>query len=730
MIPSFFGLARSPETRRTTPASSSTTSDPKLDDGTKDTQESSSNQVQDRPAPAAVINPYKKIPAPRRENPSTKTPRNKQAPPRDPLFASEENPRQGVPVPVQEAAAAPAASVAKPSKPTSSPTPLKRFLRSFASSYLPKVDNDGYAYTSTGKGSASKKNRTLLNGDALFKYLDNTISGRPILMVPHPRTRAKNHNISKIWTAAEKKAAMEEFAIPAEQRVIIVFPDLFDRDILKKHKEYRTKAGGILTPCPKCNSNMHVEHIGFTLYDEHFRNTLREDLMHDGLFGPEYECRNLDSGCAKYKKKDGKETKQILGAKFRTYTGDAWTNLPLLVKARYERYVSRIDDGGASFLSPEMCTKILYEGSNFKEMSDNLQAAYDRLITSCHQAFYQFTMEEATRERQTRSSLSGWFISSSDKDGASDKEESQENPKWPAFDPSLLDGMHRPMGQKAVKAVFWKVYNKTEPYLYRDLFSRSPGKFIRFDGTYAVMGRTMNDETVEEEMETCVKVFGEYGHCLSFAFSSSEADCVIQRLIMFIRRRILRLGGMLLLREVIALYSDTCCEELKDPSQHWATKIFPSVTRAPLKDLFHGVTACLRGFDGPAHPLHNAFKSQLWEAMLLQETESFEMNLTCYMQNEGKGLVREVAASEMMKLQKYRESIYNYTNPNPASAAKQIKDAFQAIAAQDSQFAAATKTSNRKYRRFVKPYVPINRSTSQQKWLVTNPRAASTSKQQ
>jgi len=35
-------------------------------------------------------------------------------------------------------------------------------------------------------------------------------------------------------------------------RVAIIWPDFFDRDVLKNHELFKTQAGGVLTPCPFC----------------------------------------------------------------------------------------------------------------------------------------------------------------------------------------------------------------------------------------------------------------------------------------------------------------------------------------------------------------------------------------------------------------------------------------------------------------------------------------------
>ena len=603
--------------------------------------------------------------------------------------------------------------------------PLRQVLKMLASETLPKVDNDGLMYFTADRGRKAVNEKDIREGTALTNLLNERFAQRPVISLEHPRNRALKHKQSAFWTKAEMQKAMEEFTIPQNQRIILIFPELFDRSLLALHEEYQTDVkGGVLTPCHKCRKNTYVKQKGFCLYDNATRCTLREDMMHDVVFSPQYECENVDDECAKKKKKttvrNGKEYEEtvIQGTKFRAYTGPTWDNYPEALKARYEQYISRIDDGGSSFLSPEMCAKILYEGSNFSEMAANLEGAYNRLLTMCQKAYGEFINEEVAKEKcQRKRKLTGQIpfkplrapvpAERNDTDSA-------DKCKWPEFDESLIDPCHKPISDQTVQAVFWKVYTSVEPYLLRDLLSRTPGKIIRWDGTFAVMKRTMDDLEVEEENEVCVKIFGEYGHILSWAFARSEGDIVLQRLLFFLRKRIERIGGIKKLMETLAAYSDTCCQGLDDPTQHWVTKIFIAMTRGPLKDIFHGITRLLDGFDGIGHELHFAFHERVWSTMLLWEEESKQQNLAIYMKNEGKGMARAVALDNMKKSKRYKDRMYNYTNPNVTAAESEIKKAFQEIVAADKQLAQEAKAEEntmprgkkrKRYRHYVKQAV-------------------------
>ena len=96
------------------------------------------------------------------------------------------------------------------------------------------------------------------------------------------------------------------------------------------------------------------------------------------------------------------------------------------------------------------------------------------------------------------------------------------------------------------------VYARVEPYLLRDLFSRLPGKFLRVDGTYEIMKKTMNLNDAESPNNCLTVVMGEFGHIVSFAFSEAESDKVTQRLFYFIKKRIERVSNAAAVHDVVA----------------------------------------------------------------------------------------------------------------------------------------------------------------------------------
>ena len=151
-------------------------------------------------------------------------------------------------------------------------------------------------------------------------------------------------------------------------------------------------------------------------------------------------------------------------------------------------------------------------------------------------------------------------------------------------------------------------------------------------------------------------VMGEFGHIVTYAFCESERDLVAQRLFHFLTKRMERLGGPFEVNKVIAVYSDKCCNNAP-PENHWTMRYFPSCTRAPLKDIWHGNETVARTLT-EGHSLRDAFKSQLWSSTLKCETHTLNRVLDFYKKSSetGKQLKdRAMAKAEMMKQQKWRK---------------------------------------------------------------------------
>jgi hypothetical protein len=80
--------------------------------------------------------------------------------------------------------------------------------------------------------------------------------------------------------------------------------------------------------------------------------------------------------------------------------------------------------------------------------------------------------------------------------------------------------------------------------------------------------------------------------------------------------------------------------------------------------------------------------------------------------NGGKGLVHEVARSNMLQTRRYTEGIKNFVDDNREEAEKKALELYKTIAAQDTRMAEAAKREGKAYRRYLKqPIEGVQRGT-------------------
>ena len=245
------------------------------------------------------------------------------------------------------------------------------------------------------------------------------------------------------------------------------------------------------------------------------------------------------------------------------------------------------------------------------------------------------------------------------------------------------------------------IYKRVEPYLQRDLLTRLPGRMLRVDGTYKIMKVTMNMTDAAGENKCLYVVMGEYGHIVSFAFCDSERDMVAQRLFYFLKKRMLRLKGPEAVDKVIAVYSDTCCNNA-DPEQHWLLHFFPNCKRAPIKDVWHGIDLVSRSTVGPHHPLYDGFKSGLWNALLKWDKQSVDRALNSYLATDPQGKTfkgnRLLAKDEMFKSKPWRKRMKSFISDAQKDAtANEVIDVYLKTVKLDKEARLAEQIKHNNY---------------------------------
>ncbi len=117
---------------------------------------------------------------------------------------------------------------------------------------------------------------------------------------------------------------------------------------------------------------------------------------------------------------------------------------------------------------------------------------------------------------------------------------------------------------------------------------------------------------------------------------------------------------------------------------------------------------------GANHCLHVSFCRGLRNCLLKWDKVSVNDALDIFMKDEkgGKGLVREVAKSNMLETRRYMEGIMNYVEHNRDLVENEAMEVFNNIKSKDMALAEAAKQAKRPYRSYIKkPVEGVQRGT-------------------
>jgi len=571
--------------------------------------------------------------------------------------------------------------------------------------WFPFISEDGRVFTfktgTIGKESASSRN--FLEKKVLEDHMHKFFPQGHFTFAGPPRTRAllykktggkKQTTLSfsgelsfePEWTKETAALAAREFEVPKGTKIVYIWPDLFDRDLLSSEplyqKLYKLEGGGsgvgVLTPCPSCKSNAHVKVLAHSCQKGSIRSVIATD---DPIFidTPQYQCKNPIC-------QNGKHSKF-----FSPHTREVWEAYPESVRQRYEDVIyTKVAGGnfGEQLVTEKFCLSILKGDILFLEKERELKGQHDQRFARAVQDYKWFV----DHERALNQSLpSGRKIA----DDAFEE-------LWPQFSEHRFCRDFTYPKKDKLKKIFTDTFNLLEDVLLQDLFSRTPGRFIHWDATYKFLMKTSDDPEAEEKLNACAIVWGEYGHMLSFAFAESEQNAVYQRLHYYIRKRCERLGGEAEVAKVQYGYSDVCCEGLNRPEHdHWFQKVWPGAMHWPLKDLLHGQMGITRETIGADHDLHRPFIRALADATMKYDEAGKTAAAKRYIKDKKSNLTVELAKEQVMKSRSYRKTILNGI-PGKEELVEAVKSAFTKIHDEDERRALEAAINNKGYRRYFK----------------------------
>jgi hypothetical protein len=367
--------------------------------------------------------------------------------------------------------------------------------------------------------------------------------------------------------------------------------------------------------------------------------------------------------------------------------------------------------GGKIFVTEQLLQETLTDDVLFENMAKDMELSFNRDLMSAIKSYLDYIDGKPTV------------------DGAD----------WPALNSANFKKFFSACGRQKLSSIFDAGFDLIYPHLKRDLFSRPPGRVIRWDGTFRYAKITMDDPEGDETIKCLIVVWGEHGHALTWAFCDAEKGEVYQNLNMLLKKRCQmldraeplfvpqqngvvnpylpieqqqRLQQRSYVDVVEAAYSDTCCDGKEIVTEHWITSIWPNVHRAPLKDCFHAqkkVTDSCRD----TNPLYIPFIKELSRASITFEQNSIDLVYEqLYKKKEKNQLAsRQMDVERMMTKQPYREKICNTIPPKTEMAAN-LRSVFESIVAKDNQLMAEAGDRGEHYQSLIRKEVPgIRRGT-------------------
>jgi hypothetical protein len=564
---------------------------------------------------------------------------------------------------------------------------LDRYMRGlYASSAFPSVDRNGCLYINPvpgkiGRAAASSRQHLHDGTSKLASHMSLYFPQGAVHTVSSPESRALKWRpdptqstlpsmfmttkpTTVTWTERDMLMAAKEFEVAADTRILLMFPEIFDRDILLKHPRFQfqyTNSGGqkkigVKTPCPWCQTNEFVSFEEKSGMKKGQHRTIFDYRTRIPIYCHNAKCSNPKcSGNPKTAK--GDDSDKVSPHTFHCYAPHVYVNYPDELRDRYRAILytdARDGKNGSYFVTEDLCSEVLKDETNFAELTRHMKEAYERSLRQTIQAYVRFIKQQSPND-----SLA-----------------------WPNFGNDNFRRVFHPPGPGIIKDIFDRAYEIVFPFLQRDLYSRVPGKCVKSDGTFQFLSKTSNDELSSVETKCLHIVWGQYGHIMTWAFDGSENDVCFQRLHWFLKKRCERIDPQHVAAVRFA-YSDVCCQGAKDPTDHWIVKIWSSCKRAPYKDAFH-CSQKIVGSTQPHHELRDLFRQLVSQSFLQYDAASQRHVARLFLKKSKQKNSLEVAQDRVLMHAQYKKKIKNYA-PSKEEVESALEEAYRRLEVADQE---------------------------------------------
>ena len=231
-----------------------------------------------------------------------------------------------------------------------------------------------------------------------FLHFASRAEARAILHKEAGGQRTLDGGSTARWTHTGMAKARSEFEVPTGLPIVLIFPDIFDRDVLVKCPEYQfpykdkfgNKKMGIKTPCPWCRTNKFVKCSDKTGYKAKQIRTIAGFRGRIPIVAAKYKCENPEcagnptkrsSASTGNKKREVDDSDKVSSHTFTLYEDETWSRYPMKLRERYSEYLyTEVTDGkfGEVFVTLELCFELFKDDVVFDQMARDMTEAFER----------------------------------------------------------------------------------------------------------------------------------------------------------------------------------------------------------------------------------------------------------------------------------------------------------------------------------------------------------------
>jgi len=477
---------------------------------------------------------------------------------------------------------------------------------------------------------------------------------------------------------------MKAFNLPQPCNILIICPEIFDRDALRREKKFQANRGssrggvcGVKPCCPFCKNNKEVglKEFSGAKGDGSVRMVLKSDGSSWPLVTASWLCTSETCAGPPRKKRVTDSSDQATDHAFSTLTDVCWEMYPQSIRDKYKEYVGGLDiDASSTLASSELCHLIIAGSVVPSTIVKQMDTQYNNQARQLLKGYVAFIEREYNLKDGPKGLMTDYFRIS----GTNQSSEIWND--WPPLDLVDFKRYFKPPCEGTLNNLWKREYNLLKGYFRQDLLSRPAEKLIRYDGQYKVMMKTMDTEDCEASNKVLLIVFDLLGRILFWAFADEEDSKQWQRCLWFLVKRTMRLDPTgEKLKSVVAAYADVCCNDSsKDPTKHWITKLFPSMPRAPLKDAFHSQKKVTDSCN-QMNPLYDSFCKRLSKGMLGYDATSLALGVDAFRKENSVQLPTEAVIQLMLRKAAYKKALINYIKPpmEVELAARELHEEFR-----------------------------------------------------